>query len=96
MEVKMINNKRLNNLIKSKKRLLNSLFFWSALYLISGQIIHTGMNLSYKTSIPFIMMTIYINYLAFKIRLRDYNKEMFDLVLFSNGYSMCNINKKLI
>lgn len=96
MEIKMINNKKINSLIKSKKRLLNSLFFWSTIYLISGQIIHNGLRLSYKLSLPLTSLVIYINYLAFKIRLRNYNNEILDLILFNKDYAISIFKNKLI
>jgi O-antigen ligase len=91
----MSNNKRLNSIIKSKKRLINSLFFWTTVYLISGQIIHKGMNLTIKISLPLICLVLYINYLAYKIRLRDCNNEMLDLVLFNNSYRVNYLFKNI-
>lgn len=84
MEVKYsVNDSRVSNIIKAKKRLKNGIAYWSLFYLISFNIIHFGFQLSLKTTLPLSLFVLYINYYSFSIRVRDYNKQLLDLLVFS-------------
>ena len=78
-----ISDPRVENIYKAKKRLNNGIAYWSLFYLISFNIIHYGLQLSYKVTVPLSLCVLYINYLSFAIRIRDYNKQLLDIVLFT-------------
>ncbi len=81
-----INHPRIENIYKSKKRLKNGIAYWSLFYLLSFNIIHYGLQLSFKVTVPITLFVLYLNYLSFAIRIRDYNKQLLDALLFPSFY----------